>query len=196
MLDQKFIDANVKNLRAEVEPEIARLIGEAVGLVRAPGAPLERFESIVSIAERLSQVIAPYTPCRSGCNHCCHMAVAVTRIEADAIGRYLGKDLAVTGTQHEYIDRHPEDVKKYTGVPCTLLDAQGKCSVYPVRPIACRTHHNLAPDSNNCKLNVEEPEMTVSINLIGVNVAAVDIGLQEMNTTFADIREFFPKDVK
>lgn len=96
----------------------------------------------------------------------------------------------VKGTVEEYM-KAEGNVALYSGKPCTFLEA-GKCSIYPVRPLACRTHHNLSIDEENCKIaNVENPKHTPMLNLTPINYAYVDLALQS-GDAFADIREFFP----
>jgi Fe-S-cluster containining protein len=84
-------------------------------------------------------------------------------------------------------------VTRYTGVACTLLGADGKCTVYPVRPVACRTHHNLAPDESNCIIagfDRSQPlPTTPSINL---NEFLAQHALVFYQRQYADIREWFP----
>jgi Fe-S-cluster containining protein len=103
-------------------------------------------------------------PCRSGCTACCHgpfdISVADTlllrealatlpadtrqqvraaavevlgRIRAQAPGWQLPYDLAELG--EERFDGISESL---AGVPCPLLDEQGRCRVYQSRPLVCR----------------------------------------------------------
>lgn len=152
----------------------------------------EKQKRIIKIADRLNELITPHTPCKDGCSHCCYMAVAVSDSEARMIGNYLGRQPAVERQSHEaYVARNGGQ-EEYCGVPCTLL-VDGKCSVYPVRPVACRTHHNLAKDNSNCVLTVENPATTPSFDLSYVAIAYAITTVQS-NEGFADIREYFPKE--
>lgn len=72
--------------------------------------------------------------CNTGCHHCCHVRLSVTRVEAEAIraeveswppARKQGLAANIAGAA---ADR------------CTALDGDGRCLIYPVRPIVCRSH--------------------------------------------------------
>lgn len=179
-----------------------RLIKQAKSIANNPQMTFgDKADHIMSIAESISRAITPHTACVKGCNHCCYMAVEVSAWEADMISRYLGRNKATEG-QVLSID-NMEDAKReqdasvarYTGVRCTLLGADGKCTVYPVRPIACRTHHNLGPDETNCVIVVtpgEELPTTPHINLNEFLFYQAAVMVQG-RTAYADIREWFPK---
>lgn len=72
--------------------------------------------------------------CGSGCSHCCHVRLTVTTVEAQAIcdevvtwppeqRAALAANLAAAPADH-----------------CAALDNGGRCLVYSVRPIMCRSH--------------------------------------------------------
>jgi Fe-S-cluster containining protein len=86
--------------------------------------------------------------CRAGCAGCCLLAVHATFAEAVAIAGQLSQQ---QGTQlSAYISRLKQtlasnaDLKSYLKShresigPCPFLDQQKNCSIYPVRPLACR----------------------------------------------------------
>ena len=69
--------------------------------------------------------------CASGCSDCCRVRLTITGVEAAAIRAHVTtwpveqrRALAVTG---------PDD-------RCAALDAAGRCRIYPVRPLVCRSH--------------------------------------------------------
>lgn len=81
--------------------------------------------------------------CRKGCSTCCASYVAVTGPEVFLIARWLGAGgpevagrldafTAADGgrTREERMERPQR---------CPLLTADGACSIYPVRPTACRS---------------------------------------------------------
>jgi len=68
--------------------------------------------------------------CSAGCSDCCTLGT-VTAIEAHAISEYVaGLD---TGDRRRLAEGLP------TAQKCPLLRG-GECSVYPARPVICRTH--------------------------------------------------------
>jgi uncharacterized protein len=184
---------------SNVPEKLQALIAEAHHLAVGRKSFEEKADGMVTFAERISNLVTPYTPCVKGCNHCCYMAVAVSSYEADMIGRYLGRDKneAAAVPLHKYADPKARDksVEDFTGVPCTLLGADGKCTVYPVRPIACRNHHNLGKDETNCVIVTDKSKglpTTPSINIDAFLVSHAMV-FYEGNQSFADLREWFPK---
>lgn len=175
------------------ENQLHRLIKDAQRLANGPGSFEEKADGLVDISESISKTITPHMACAKGCNHCCYMAVAVSDYEADMIGRYLGRDKAtVAGTDIVNFELRGT-VEKFSGTPCPMLAADGKCSVYPVRPVACRNHHNVAADESNCVVAGHDYTKTLpttpAINLDGFLVFYAQVFFKR---AFADIREWFP----
>lgn len=170
-------------------PEINRLIAEAKQTLVTRGTLSDKRERIIDISEALCKLLTPALVCRKGCSHCCYMATAVSTYEAAMISRYTGRRIEAEGTVEEFA--RGDTVDKYAGKPCTFL-VEGKCSIYPVRPIACRLHHNIADSEEVCRIkDVAEPKATPSFDTGGINRAYVTLALAA-GDGFADIREFFP----
>lgn len=87
--------------------------------------------------------------CAKGCRNCCSLAVHTGFAEALAIASYLDDTLrqavsayatklkvlvAGVSALPEYLRLHRREMGS-----CPLLDASGSCSVYPVRPLTCRS---------------------------------------------------------
>ena len=72
--------------------------------------------------------------CGSGCHHCCHVRLSVTRVEADAIRS------EVAGWTAERKQALTANVTASPHGHCSALDANGRCLIYEVRPIVCRSH--------------------------------------------------------
>jgi Fe-S-cluster containining protein len=72
--------------------------------------------------------------CNTGCHHCCHVRLSVTRVEADAIRT------EVATWPSEQRERLAANVAGAAADRCTALDASGRCLIYQVRPIVCRSH--------------------------------------------------------
>lgn len=106
---------------------------------------VDRF--VESVTARYSEQIA----CRPGCASCCVGGLTMVMVEAVALGQFLGV--------------HPERVYLQAGQPplqeeggCALLDEDGRCRAYGVRPLICRTQGMplLYPDRDGistCELN-------------------------------------------
>ncbi|WP_246038138.1 YkgJ family cysteine cluster protein [Geomonas terrae] len=85
--------------------------------------------------------------CGKGCRNCCSLAVHTGFAEALAVARRLNE--AQAEKVASYAVRLRDLVKNVSDLPqylrlhrqmgfCPLLDDEGACSVYPVRPLTCR----------------------------------------------------------
>ena len=103
--------------------------------------------------------------CKLGCCHCCRYHILINIAEIHTMVQYIKRELSknqINGlrvrTQQWHAwdnsrpDRHPsvkieeqEDFSTY--VHCCPLLVDGACSVYPVRPVVCRTHYVSSPSS-------------------------------------------------
>lgn len=166
--------------------ELETLLVREAGNLASSSATVEgknlRLQEIIDSA---TEVILPATACKSGCSHCCRMAVGILSSEAITIGNYVGI-LPAEMTE----DRDSEQlIKKFLGVPCPFL-TNGRCSIYPVRPVACRTYFNVSCYSEICNV-IDYPGMKVpNLNWTSVLFAMAQINME--TSVFADIREFFP----
>jgi uncharacterized protein len=72
--------------------------------------------------------------CRSGCDDCCRRRFSVTAIEAEVIAEGLAA-LPVEA-------REALAARAIGGDPgvCPALEDDGRCAIYPSRPVICRTH--------------------------------------------------------
>lgn len=117
-------------------------------------------------------------PCRRGCASCCRDVAWIVRPEAFELAERVAsmpaaKRLRVVGGIVAWLegmaaagldvrDKAP-DVARYAaaGLVCPLLDVErGECMAYDVRPLSCRGHYVLAPDSAPCANRAREPAVT------------------------------------
>jgi len=177
---------NVDRLNAKTR-RAATLGDDAMEIARLPLSQRIRYNKLVKLVDAASADIMPFTACRKGCSHCCNIAALISDVEAQRIGEAIGRKPVKTGA-------FPADVpalqKKYFGVPCTFLKG-GRCSIYEVRPLACRLHFSMADDSFFCSTAIAPQNSLVpALNLQGVDRALFMMTLGSMH---ADIRDFFPK---
>lgn len=163
---------------------------QAVLASRDSGA--RRYIRLVEIADEFTEVIAPYAACRGrGCSHCCKQAVNITEREANRIGAYLHREparLAVVVDPEQMMAKLEADVERYTAQPCPMLAADGSCTIYEVRPLACRLAHSLEETPEPC--NLETGRHWVSkLNTSPVSVVAV---VMDLSRSIGDIRDYFP----
>lgn len=72
--------------------------------------------------------------CGTGCHHCCHVRLSVTAVEAEAIRA------EVAGWTAERKQALTANMTMSPADRCSALDANGRCLIYAVRPIVCRSH--------------------------------------------------------
>jgi Fe-S-cluster containining protein len=108
--------------------------------------------------------------CAKGCNYCCGLEVAVSALEVIAIKQLLERqenrsDLERLKTRIRHRRKAVGELRgknrEKLRVMCPLLDADGACSVYPVRPIACRSYASF--DRAACERDWKSPEDGVEV---------------------------------
>jgi hypothetical protein len=163
-------------------PGIEAAFNHALSLKIPPRAKMQRFWEA---ADKLCKAITPFTACRNKCSYCCNIAATMTETEADILGKYVGRKPKKITQRVDILANIP----KYSGVPCPFLK-KGKCSVYEVRPLACRIHFNLADTPHFCNTDIPPGESVVpQINNSEIDRAHFQAFGKEV---WADIRDFFP----
>ena len=139
-------------------------------------------------AEQLMLSVEPEVTkpaCAKGCFSCCHSRVEVTAPEVFLLARGLvGVDASLV---HEAIARVTTRVEGMNGrdyhlaqVRCALLDAAGACTVYGVRPLACRRAQST--DRGVCERAHRNPTLPLVIPSSAAfswNLSAVTLGYYE-----------------
>lgn len=137
------------------------------------------------LMDTLASATGEVVPCREGCSHCCNMATEITTDEAKVIAEASGRALLTPAV----FNQEPNHAK-YEGTPCPLL-VDSRCSVYAVRPMACRLHNSVDDDNLLCQIvpgeNIRAPSFDTSrFNILGL-LAVGDLD----KIQYADIREYF-----
>jgi Fe-S-cluster containining protein len=181
--------ASNKVLMMKVEKVIDQDLPKAMQLI-APAT--EKYEAISALADEVSRVFGPVSACRKGCSHCCHQAVGITSVEAEAIGRFIGKNPApvVTVTTMKAMDP-----MQYARTPCGFL-VDGSCSIYPVRPMACRTYFNPSDYPEICNIYDYEGATIPAINLspFWAAMSSLVVTRKGLVGSWGDLREYFPDE--
>lgn len=108
---------------------------------------------VVQLAETalkryLSTAQAGRIACTAGCGICCAVNVAVLVPEAVAIAAYLQRTLSSERSREvgsrvadlcRLVSGLEDDERLLMRRNCALLDENGACSIYPVRPLLCRS---------------------------------------------------------
>ncbi|MGF6792788.1 YkgJ family cysteine cluster protein [Paraburkholderia sp. 35.1] len=164
-----------------------------------------KIEALWQAVDEIGALAAPYSACRKGCSHCCHIPVLLPAQEAALIGHRIGVAPAkVTGVTAK------DAVRSGYDNPCPFLKDDA-CSIYESRPLACRQQVNMDSDALLCELVGDEATKVPYLNLMDYNTALVYItsvswtrrghharsgrpALRERFTMpdVGDIREFFP----
>lgn len=98
--------------------------------------------------------------CRSGCTYCCHTRVSTSIPEvlviADSL-RHSWTDEQLTclsaRVQQLCQQGQPQDQHWWhaSQTACPFLsDTSGLCTIYPIRPFTCRSHHSLSREDCRC----------------------------------------------
>lgn len=89
--------------------------------------------------ERLDRVPAARNDCAAGCAFCCHLLVEVTPSEAARIAGHVRDRAAVEENAGRAEGLSAAEYRR-ARLRCAFLDAEDRCSIYDVRPLACRAH--------------------------------------------------------
>lgn len=121
--------------------------------------------------------------CGKGCSNCCSLPVHTGFIEALAVARKLGEEGG--GKVDAYAIRLGEWLRGVTELGaylrlhrremgfCPLLDGEGSCGVYPVRPLTCRSLISTL-ESRWCGVNLAQlPPEERNLFLAGLDRAVV-----------------------
>ena len=126
---------------------------EPIGVSEALAA---LFESLDKTAQDALQKFGHVVSCKKGCNHCCKLLctcsfaesvlIAETLLKGDAWEVWLPKlREAALKTDFEGVDDGTYFSKKHS---CVFLNDEGACSIYSIRPAACRFHLVVSPPEN------------------------------------------------
>lgn len=169
---QKIISAIHRSL-AQREDHLLKQIR------RINGDALKKLEMLYSFMDELYSFVAKFTPCKIGCNHCCHYKVTIIEPEVQYIEKAakIARRLAIL---------NPE----FSWQPCPFLK-NGTCSIYKYRPFVCRKHITLCKTSAWCRVEkcneVTLPMMAYS----GIDTSYNFIVVESGSATDRDIRCFF-----
>lgn len=143
-----------------------------------------KLQKIYSLMTELVKTAEPYVACSNGCSACCKMNVMISQFEANFIEEGTG----IKSAQLARTLIHPQE--KFVGIPCPFLK-DGSCSIYEMRPFACRKHLCFDTSPYWCdpaqSLKAEVPMIEFS----GAQDAFIDVTRMKTGGVFADIRDFF-----
>ena len=98
----------------------------------------------------------PDLACGRGCDTCCTLRVLATAPEIFQIAAHIQADphlSAILPDRIQQANRHTQNLDESQRValrqPCPMVVSAGECSIYPARPLACRSHVSF--DLQQCK---------------------------------------------
>lgn len=175
------------------------LLADALSLPRRVAGmnakPMIRINPILDLLGRFSDAASPYVACKRGCNHCCHIQVAITGVEAQLLGSKIG----VRPAKLNPPQLRPRDSFGYN-TPCTFLE-NGECSIYEHRPFACRNHSSFEMTDEACRLTNSDGSPRQGGKLLTPEFPGVKEALNVVvnlvgKTEYADIRDYFPNGIR
>jgi hypothetical protein len=180
-------ETDIERRCATALPHHAALAAQAV----TPGrASRQRLAVALRMVDELGKVLQPMVACRKGCDHCCHIRVDMTQLEAERLGQAIGRK---PNARLRYMPHQEESVPESFGyhTPCPFL-VHGECSIYDHRPFACRKHHSLDIDALFCRLDLPQafadcvPRVQPGLAMLAYGAA------MSPSMGMGDIRDWFP----
>lgn len=186
--------------RAEEKLRTLPANGNANRLVRASqrtAGVAQRVRWLQKAATAWGTPISEVAACRKGCTHCCHIPVTISTQEAKLITAATGRTAQpllrpvrmqqLTNADHRAAAS--EQLQRWgTGTACSFL-ADNLCTIYAVRPIACRVLFNLDDDDLLCRHGSAKPAEVPYADSRMIRALALAAQPAE---TLGDIRDFFP----
>lgn len=125
--------------------------------------------------------------CHEGCHWCCNMKVTASAPEVLLIAHHLetttpASELARIKGRVRELALDPRifssDDKPKARIPCALLSPAGACTIYAVRPLACRGWNAL--DADACRRSLDDESELGDMNVqLARDCAVVSVGLLE-----------------
>ena len=127
-----------------------------------------------------------YFSCKKGCHACCKPGLTVSVIEKEYIKKYFARRPLLINELKNLKKSDP-----HQGARCEMLNNEGECVIYEVRPIICRSHGSpiLFPDEEKPRLdvcplnfkgeNLEQLEENLKINISILNTILALVNIKE-----------------
>lgn len=135
---------------------------------------IKHLKTLFEFLDDMLKPIQKVSSCTKGCGHCCKIAVSVTAIEAEMIRNFVINNLDKNEVKNIYFaiknnkSKYPRELtfgqgysdnvlKKFENdnISCPFLTKESTCSIYPVRPYACR-QYLVFSDSKKCGEKAED----------------------------------------
>jgi Fe-S-cluster containining protein len=182
-----FGKGRAQSFIASVSPDLVAREAKLPETLRAENSSRRsKLVKIYRIADELSVAREGFVACGKGCSHCCHMSIQLTSAEAERLGAQIGRPPKKVASTIK------ADKKAFDGLPCSFLAVDHSCSIYPHRPLACRTHASFEADNTKCHPSMMDDHTVSLVNFSGLEQALFDVSSGSGELLTADIRDFFP----
>ena len=132
---------------ARVRQRAAQALRQAQDADGADGAVAfiaQLHRGLDTVAEQ-ARATGPQPACQAGCAHCCHLRVEATEPEVFHITQHLlAQPAAAQADAISALQRHVATAQASTTRQACSFLVNDRCSIYPVRPAACRKAHSLS----------------------------------------------------
>ena len=144
--------------------EFMAIVHSVLDRLRKITSPIERAQIVHLEVESFNQevfshpLVEKFSPCKMGCDGCCHTQVSVTDDEAVLLAQRVEDGLVIDMARLELQAEAQNDSDayykiKYQDRRCVFLDDEGACRVYEDRPSVCRTNAVIG-DASQCDTSV------------------------------------------
>jgi Fe-S-cluster containining protein len=162
----EVIDATIARRQQEAVLELAARGRSGAQALEMGLSALTWADQLVNLFEAENRLPRPLA-CRPGCYFCCHNQIEVTPPEALLLGDYVAQHFSAA-EKWQLAERIERAIELKTGrskkevaecrrqLPCPCL-IEGRCAVYPVRPLVCRAMHAL--DAGKCEASLKGQDL-------------------------------------
>ncbi len=120
--------------------------------------------TIFALFDKLEKNVTNKITCKKGCNSCCKMNVDLSETETEVILDYVGT-LEVREINHLKEQAKFKSKEEHFLHPhgnCVFLSQNGDCSIYKIRPLACRKYF-VVSDPKLC--GVKNGQISVNVDI-------------------------------
>lgn len=146
------------------QSEFMAIVHAVLDELRKLTTPFQRANLIHQTIDEFNQevfshpLVLKFSPCKMGCDGCCHTQVSVTDDEAALLALRINEGVSIDEKRLALQTQAGNDSQAYYKMSyadrrCVFLNDQGACRVYEDRPSVCRTNAVLG-DSQQCDTSV------------------------------------------
>jgi Fe-S-cluster containining protein len=146
-------------------PDLISIVNLTLEALQKLHTPEQRTELVHTMINEFNAdvfahpLVVQFSPCKKGCDGCCHTQVSVTEDEAIILSKRIVEGIQIDEDllkkQMATKDNSTEFFKlNYADRRCIFLDQDGACRVYADRPSVCRTNAVLG-SASQCDTSVK-----------------------------------------